>query len=161
MERYGSWQRMTGEEWPLPIMPRTKKQHQRSFRLVKRLNERQSKDPERAKDILPEILSEKSALPGLHVPPNLECDCAVMCGRRVVIDFGPTILAQAKGALGDGAMVDPKAKVNMLPEISIGKTCVVSTGTLKAAKVPDNSLVLRASGFQQSRRRFWSRQLDV
>ena len=102
LERYGSWERMTGGEWFLPSMPEAKEEHQRTFRLVKQLNELQNTDQERAKGILREILPEESAVPGLHVPLNLEYGCNLVCGERVFINFGATILAQAKVTLGDG-----------------------------------------------------------
>ena len=68
LERYGSWERMTSGEWFLPSMPEAKEEHQRTFRLVKQLNELQNTDQVRAEGILREILPEESAVPGLHVP---------------------------------------------------------------------------------------------
>ena len=111
LERYGSWERMTGGEWFLPSMPEAKEEHQRGFRLVKQLNELQNTDPERAKGILREILPEESAVPGLHVPLNLEYGCNLVCGERVFINFGATILAQAKVTLGDGVMIGPNCSL--------------------------------------------------
>ena len=111
LERYGSWERMTGGEWFLPSMPEAKEEHQRTFRLVKQLNELHNTDPERAKGILREILPEDSAVPGLHVPLNLEYGCNLICGERVFINFGATILAQAQVMLGDGVMVGPNCSL--------------------------------------------------
>ena len=111
LEPYSSWERMTGGEWFLPSMPEAKEEHQRTFRLVKQLNELQNTDPERAKGILREILPEESAVPGLHVPLNLEYGCNLVCGERVFINFGATILAQATVTLGDGVMVGPNCSL--------------------------------------------------
>ncbi|ERS52247.1 MULTISPECIES: sugar O-acetyltransferase [unclassified Corynebacterium] len=111
LERYGSWERMTGEKWFLPSMPEAKKEHQRTFHLVKQLNELHNTHQERAEGILREILPEDSAVPGLHVPLNLEYGCNLVCGERVFINFGATILAQAQVMLGDGVMVGPNCSL--------------------------------------------------
>lgn len=111
LEPYSSRERMTGGEWFLPSMPEAKEEHQRTFRLVKQLNELHNTDPERAKGILREILPEESAVPGLHVPLNLEYGCNLVCGERVFINFGATILAQAQVTLGNGVMVGPNCSL--------------------------------------------------
>ena len=66
---------------------------------------------ESAKGILREILPEESAVPGLHVPLNLEYGCNLVCGERVFINFGATILAQARVTLGNGVMVGPNCSL--------------------------------------------------
>lgn len=108
----GSFERMTSGQWFMPgVNEAVSAEHKRGFQLVKQLNELQNTDPERAKEILRELLSSESEVPGLHAPLNLEYGCNVKVGKGVFINFGATILAQAPVILGDRVMIGPNCSL--------------------------------------------------
>lgn len=108
----GSFERMASGQWFMPgVNEEVRAEYQRGFRLVKELNELQNTDHERAKEILRELLSPESEIPGLHAPLNLEFGRNVTVGRGVFINFGATILAQAPISLGDRVMIGPNCSL--------------------------------------------------
>ncbi|OFN74165.1 galactoside O-acetyltransferase [Corynebacterium sp. HMSC070E08] len=108
----GSFERMTSGQWFMPsVNEEVSAEHRRGFLLAKELNELQNTNPERAKEILRELLSPESEVPGLHVPLNLEYGCNVTIGKGVFINFGATILAQAPVTLGDRVMIGPNCSL--------------------------------------------------
>ncbi|MCG7277339.1 sugar O-acetyltransferase [Corynebacterium singulare] len=108
----GSFERMASGQCFMPgVNEEVRAEHQRGFRLVKELNELQNTDHERAKEILRALLSPDSQVPGLHVPLNLEYGRNVTVGKGVFINFGATILAQARVTLGDRVMLGPNCSL--------------------------------------------------
>ncbi|TRX33105.1 sugar O-acetyltransferase [Corynebacterium guaraldiae] len=108
----GSFERMTSGQWFMPgVNEEVSAEHRRGFLLVKELNELHNTNPERAKEILRELLSPESEVPGLHVPLNLEYGCNVTIGKGVFINFGATILAQAPVTLGNHVMIGPNCSL--------------------------------------------------
>ena len=108
----GAFERMASGQWFMPgVNDEVRAEHQRGFRLVKELNELQNTDHERAKEILRELLSPESEIPGLHAPLNLEFGRNVTVGKGVFINFGATILAQARVTLGDRVMLGPNCSL--------------------------------------------------
>lgn len=109
---HGSFERMASGQWFMPsVNEEVSAEHRRGFRLVKELNELQNTNPERAKEILRELLSPESEVPGLHTPLNLEYGRNVTVGKGVFINFGATILAQASVTLGDRVMMGPNCSL--------------------------------------------------
>ena len=108
----GSFERMTSGQWFMPsVNEEVSAEHRRGFLLAKELNELQNTNPERAKEILRELLSPESEVPGLHTPLNLEYGRNVTVGKGVFINFGATILAQAPVTLGDRVMMGPNCSL--------------------------------------------------
>ncbi|OFK68297.1 galactoside O-acetyltransferase [Corynebacterium sp. HMSC074A09] len=108
----GSFERMTSGQWFMPsVNEEVSAEHRRGFLLAKELNELQNTNPERAKEILRELLSPESEVPGLHTPLNVEYGCNVTIGKDVFINFGATILAQAPVTLGDRVMIGPNCSL--------------------------------------------------
>ncbi|WP_347306151.1 sugar O-acetyltransferase [Corynebacterium sp. SA-MJD20WY100] len=112
LQRFGTWERQTSGQWHLPgTDPEVSAEHARTFKLVKQFNELGNVDHERAKEILREILPEESEVPGMHAPLNLEYGRNLVCGKGVFINFGATILAQAKVTLGERIMIGPNCSL--------------------------------------------------
>lgn len=108
----GSFERMASGKWYMSgVNDEVRAEHQRGFRLVKELNELQNTNHERAKEILRALLSPESEIPGLHAPLNLEFGRNVTVGCGVFINFGATILAQARVTLGDRVMLGPNCSL--------------------------------------------------
>lgn len=107
LQRYGTWERMTGGQWHLPGMGDIDKEHQRTFGLIGQFNDLHNTDKEQAQAILREILPDESHVPGAHAPLNMEYGCNIVCGEGVFINFGSSILAQAKVTFGDRVLIGP------------------------------------------------------
>ncbi|MHB2252801.1 DapH/DapD/GlmU-related protein [Corynebacterium aurimucosum] len=159
---HGSIERMTSGQWFMPsVNEEVSAEHRRGFLLVKELNELHNTNPERAKEILRELLSPESKVPGLHAPLNVEYGCNVTIGNHVMIGPNCSLITvghpvndhemRAEGweiakpiSIGDNTWFG--ANVTVLPGVTIGEDCVVGANTLITTDIPDKSLVLGQPG---------------
>ena len=109
LEQFGTWEKMSGGHWHLPGQTeQVRAEHARTFRLIKQFNDLGNTDQGKAREILRELLPEESHVPGWFGPANVEFGCNLIIGEHVFINFGATILAQAKVTLADHVMIGPR-----------------------------------------------------
>ena len=112
LEQYGTWEKMSGGQWHLPGQTeQVRTQHARTFRLIKQFNDLGNTDPDKAQEILRELLPDESHVPGWFGPAHVEFGCNLIVGEHVFINFNATILAQAKVTLADHVMIGPNCSL--------------------------------------------------
>lgn len=111
LDKYGTWEAMVSGQWHIPGRPGTATEHARGFELSKQLNDLGNTDPDKAWEIIAEMIHPDSGPTMIHAPLNIEFGTNLRCGDRVFINFNATILAQAPVTLGDDVMIGPNCSL--------------------------------------------------
>ena len=111
LDKYGTWEAMVSGQWHIPGRPGTATEHSRGFELAKQLNDLGNTDPDKAWEIIAEMIHPESGPTMIHAPINIEFGTNLRCGERVFINFNATILAQAPITLGNDVMIGRTARL--------------------------------------------------
>ncbi len=104
---YSDLEQMRSGQWYLPGSPELNRQHEKAARLSREFNALANTDPDRAAELLGELLAPGSAIPEVFAPAHIEYGCHTHVGEGVFLNYNTVILDIAEVTIGERSLFGP------------------------------------------------------
>lgn len=129
---YTGLEQMRSGQWYLPGSEELVEQHEKAARISREFNELANTDPDRAGELLAELLAPGSKVPEVFAPAYIEYGCHTRVGEGVFFNYNTVILDIAEVTIGDRTLFGPGCQL-----ITVGH--------------PVNDLEMRRGGWEQGK----------
>lgn len=163
-EEFGTFERMSRGDWYYPGTPGTVEEQQRTFDLMKQINDLGNTDHTASAALMAEVIRPGSAVPSFHTPLTFEYGANISFGSGCFINFGSLFLAEAPITFGDDCLIGPNCSFITVTHpvndhemrqagwergvpITVGNNCWFATGVtvLPGVTIGDNCVLAAGS----------------
>lgn len=109
--KHGGMERMRSGDWYLPDHPELVEQRLATARTLRQFNEVANTDPERARELVAELVGSGDGSATVMAPAQIEYGVNLHLGTEVFCNFGTVILDSAEVHIGDRTMIGPNCQL--------------------------------------------------
>ncbi|MGD7002297.1 sugar O-acetyltransferase [Corynebacterium halotolerans] len=111
LNKHGGLDLMRAGAWHQPEHPAAARQRQDTAVRLREFNRLANSEPERARELLAELLGTSDATVTVNAPAQIEYGVNTHCGAGVFINFGVTILDSAEVRIGARTLIGPNCQL--------------------------------------------------